>query len=148
MKKLLTIAIALTLLIGVVAVVLYLKSKAAPELTIQYATPTTNAHVKWHIQFLKGVIRSIQPKDGQVQISGRIFGSYDVETHTVPVGYKFSLPDHHGSRVFTIARIDADGVLIEYESAIIHPVIHPRTKLLSEYDHGSFKIEWLDATSN
>lgn len=148
MKKRLTIVIASTLLLGAVAVVLYQKSKVAPEPTIQYAPPTINAHVKWHTQFLRGVIRSIQPKDGQVQISGRIFGSNDVETRTVSAGYKFSLPDHHGSRVFTIARVDADGVLIEYESAIIHPIIYPRTELLCESDHGSFKIEWLDATPN
>lgn len=105
---------------------------------------TNNKHQNWHVNFLKGRISSLQPADGSVQITGRVFQSPDVETHTVPLGYKITFPDQHGSKVYTIARIRDDGVLFEYESTFDHRSFR---KNLIERDTGTFLLLWVAQTA-
>jgi hypothetical protein len=100
------------------------------------------------MKYLRSRVISIRPQNGKVQIIGRVFQSPNPETHTVPVGYKIFIPDDHGSIVFTIARIDVDGVLVEYESSFENLSFRTIGKYLIERDNGSFKIEWFDTTRN
>lgn len=105
---------------------------------------TTNKDRDWHIKYLKTRVSSLQPRDGQVEITGQVFDSPDVQTRTVPVGHKIEFPDDHGHWTYTIAKVQNDGVVIEYESSFDHRSFG---KNLISRDSGSFKLAWFTAAT-
>jgi hypothetical protein len=136
MKRLTAILLALPVVVGAV-VVGCRPSSGGGNATI---TNTTDQHRDWHVAFVRSRISYLQPDGGQVRITGRVFWpSSEPETHAVPVGYRFSFPDDHGSRNYTISAVESDGVLIEYESEFDHTSFGKR---LLERDRGQFKLPW------
>lgn len=101
---------------------------------------TTHKDRDWHANFLQQRISFIQPAKTGVQITGHVFGSPDAETHTVPIGHKFTFPDDHGSNVYTIRSFQDDGMVIEYESTFYHQSFG---KNIIEKDKGTFLLPWL-----
>lgn len=101
---------------------------------------TTNQNPTGHFQFLQYRISSLQPKDGQVQITGRHFPWKEGQPQTLPVGHRIEFPDDHGHTIYTIARIEKDGAVFKYESRFDHRSFG---KDLITQDSGSFKLPWV-----
>lgn len=139
MKKLTIMLVALFLSLGAIIVI----SCQGPSFHNPATTSTTNHDRDWHIRFLRTRLQSLQPKDGQVQITGLVFQSPVAQSHTVPAGYKLAFPDDHGHWIYTIARIESDGVVIEYESSFDHRSFG---KNLITRDKGTFKLPWFTST--
>jgi hypothetical protein len=142
MKKWLLIAAAAALVVvgGVAAVGYWRMHRQIPEPTIQY---TTNLHCEAEMKFLKMRIDSLQPKAGGVQITSSAYLLAGAQQGPVRAGYRFdSPPDEHAHVTYTIARIDTDGVLVEYESTFDHRSFG---KNLITQDNGSFKLDWIGA---
>ena len=77
---------------------------------------TINKDPRWHEQFLQQRITELQPADGQVRLTGNVFGSPDPQTQILPTGYTITFPDHHGTKSYTINSITDRGVLFQYKS--------------------------------
>lgn len=100
-------------------------------------TRTTNQQAEWHLKHLNDRYASIVKTAGGVDF---VEGLPDnPKKATMPVGSTIVEPDHHGSRKYTIVKIEGDGVVIEYFSRFDHRSFG---KELIEEDRGTFKLKW------
>jgi hypothetical protein len=100
-------------------------------------TRTTNAQAQWHVDFLNRRYASIFKTTNGV---GVVQGWPDIPKKSVlNIGSSFDVPDHHGSKKYTVLRIEDDGVVIEYFSCFDHRSFG---KNLIEADTGTVKLKW------
>ena len=116
--------------------------KAVPELRTEV---TIDKNPQWHVHFLKARLSAVQREGNQVRLTGSIYGSPEPLTRVVSTGFQFDFPDDHGTSSYTIARIEADGVVIDYESTFDHTSFGRR---LITRDTGSIKLTWFDSTTD
>lgn len=103
-------------------------------------TSTTNKHAEWYLEHLNDRYASIVRTASGVDFTEGL--PDNPKKATMSLGSTIVEPDHHGYRKYTIAKIEGDGVVIEYFSRFDHRSFG---KELIEEDRGTFKLKWKPA---